>query len=41
LQTTEVAKVRIGNGDCIAARGKGILKPSKSIQTNYLELSTR
>jgi predicted aspartyl protease len=23
LQTTEVAKVRIGNGDCIAAKGKG------------------
>jgi hypothetical protein len=23
LQSTEVAKVRIGNGDCIAAKGKG------------------
>jgi hypothetical protein len=25
LQTTEVAKVRIGNGDCIAAKGKGTI----------------
>ena len=36
LQSTEVAKVRIGNGDCIAAKGKGTVAITTNSSTKTI-----